>query len=318
MQFIIRIIGAGIIVGFLGVFVVAEIAIRTPHGSADALQEVTIAEGLGLREVAVLLRSEGIIRHETLFMYYVWRGGRAGNLQAGNYTLGNMSIVSVASRITGGDANERGVRITIPEGFKREAIANRLVKEGVLQSAEGFLVASEGLEGQLYPDTYFFEKGTAPERIVEIMHANFNKRALPILENENTVGLSRGDALILASLIEKEVQSTSDMEGISGVLHNRLNIGMLLQVDATLLFITGKTGAELTSQDKLIDSPYNTYQHGGLPPGPIANPGARAIRAALNPAEHDFLYYLSTRDGETIFSETLEEHNINRVKYLTR
>ena len=173
-------------------------------------------------------------------------------------------------------------------------------------------------DGITLSNTYFFEKGTAPERIVEIMQENFNKRALPIIENENTVGLSKSDALILASLIEKEVQSTSDMEGISGVLHNRLNLGMLLQVDATLLFITGKTGAQLTSQDKLIDSPYNTYQYGGLPPGPIANPGERAIRAALNPASHDFLYYLSTPEGETIFSKTLEEHNINRVKYLRR
>ena len=286
MQFIIRIIFVGVILASLGVFIVTEVSIRTSYGSANELREITIEEGLGLREVASLLK----------------RGG--------------MSIVSIANRITGGEANERGIRVTIPEGFKREAIANRLVKDGVLSAPEGFLRASIDLEGRLYPDTYFFEKNTTPERIVNVMLKNFERRALPIIENENTVGFSIDDALILASLIEKEVQSTSDMEGTSGVLHNRLNIGMLLQVDATLIFITGKTGAELTSSDKLIDSPYNTYKYAGLPPKPIANPGARAIRAALNPASHDFLYYLSTPEGETIFSKTLEEHNINRVKYL--
>ena len=316
MQFIIRIIFVGVVLASLGVFIVTEVSIRTSYGSANELREITIEEGLGLREVASLLKRGGVIRNETLFMYYVWRGGTASNLQAGEYAFGGMSIVSIANRITGGEANERGIRVTIPEGFKREAIANRLVKDGVLSAPEGFLMASIDLEGRLYPDTYFFEKNTTPERIVNVMLKNFERRALPIIENENTVGFSIDDALILASLIEKEVQSTSDMEGTSGVLHNRLNIGMLLQVDATLIFITGKTGAELTSSDKLIDSPYNTYKYAGLPPKPIANPGARAIRAALNPASHDFLYYLSTPEGETIFSKTLEEHNINRVKYL--
>ena len=121
----------------------------------------------------------------------------------------------------------------------------------------------------------------------------------------------------MASLIEREVRTYEDMRIVSGLLWKRMEIGMPLQVDATLVYLTGRKTGQITNDDKLIDSAYNTYKYRGLPPTPIANPGLNAINAAIDPIESEYLYYLSTPiTGETIFSKTLDEHNENRIKYL--
>ena len=117
-------------------------------------------------------------------------------------------------------------------------------------------------------------------------------------------------------MLEREVQTEQDMELVAGVLINRLNLGMFLQVDATLAYITGKQTGQITNQDKLIDSLFNTYKYAGLPPAPIANPGLKAINAALNPQANNYLYYLSEKNNITHFAETLEEHSRNKAIYL--
>ena len=126
-----------------------------------------------------------------------------------------------------------------------------------------------------------------------------------------------GDVIVtLASLIEREVRTQEDMKMVSGILWRRLQLGIPLQVDAAIVYLTGKKTGEVTYDDLKIESPYNTYLHRGLPPRPIANPGLNALIAAIYPAESDYLYYLSKPTGETVFSKTLEEHNTAKAKYL--
>jgi len=220
------------------------------------------------------------------------------------------------------------VDVTIPEGLTRAQIESRLREAGVQIGENEFVVAANtpttrafaeygydflydidanSLEGMLFPDTYEFHLDDSVESIVDKFLRNFA---------EKVPDLSSYKVLILASLLEREVQTEEDMRLVAGVLNNRLAIGMPLQVDATLAYISNKKTAELTNADKLIDSPFNTYKYRGLPPAPIANPGLKAINAALNPKAHNYFYYLSAPDGTTHFAETLKQHNANKALYL--
>jgi len=160
------------------------------------------------------------------------------------------------------------------------------------------------MEGYLFPDTYLFLPFAETEQIIGTMTDNFKKKA-------GDVGK---DIVIMASLIEKEVPDIGDRKIVSGILWKRLKLGMALQVDAVFPYITGKQ--KVLSDDLKIDSPYNTYLHKGLPPGPISNPGLDAVEAAKNPQETSYLYYLSGKDGKTHFAKTFAEHLKNKEKYL--
>ena len=159
-------------------------------------------------------------------------------------------------------------------------------------------------EGYLFPDTYLFLPFAEMEQIIGTMTDNFKKKA-------GDVGK---DIVIMASLIEKEVPDSDDRKIVSGILWKRLELGMALQVDAVFPYITGEQKVLL--DDLKIDSPYNTYLHKGLPPGPISNPGLDAIEAAKNPKESPYLYYLSGQDSKTHFAKTFSEHLRNKEKYL--
>jgi len=190
------------------------------------------------------------------------------------------------------------------------------------------------LEGYLFPDTYYIDpvfptavkNASLPklEKIVKIMLENFDKKLTPELRKEiETQGKKIFEIVTMASMLEKEVRTLEDKKLVSGILWRRLEVGMPLQVDATIAYILG--GGQGWTFDKMrkiiainrhIESPYNTYKHLGLPFGPICNPGLESIIAAIYPKESDYWFYLSTPEGETIFSKTLKEHNIAKAKYL--
>ncbi|MCL4406449.1 MAG: endolytic transglycosylase MltG [Patescibacteria group bacterium] len=217
--------------------------------------------------------------------------------------------------------------ITIPEGYTVAQIDELLTEVGVLKGGKlanfkpadfdyPFLdgVSGDSLEGFLFPDTYEFFLNS-PSRVVAAKFLdNFGRKASGFLEPEIAY-----KTLILASMIEKEVPDTNgDRELVAGILENRLEAGMFLNVDATVCYAESPLGcAGVEDIDFGVDSRYNTYHYRGLPPGPIANPGISAIKAAAHPRRSDYLYYLSRPDTqETIFSKTLDEHNKNIVKYL--
>jgi UPF0755 protein len=172
------------------------------------------------------------------------------------------------------------------------------------------------LEGYLFPDTYYFNYGDTAIEVAKTMLANFGEKLTSKLRSEiKNQGKTIYEIVTMASLIEKEAATDTDRKLISGVLWKRLDAGMRLQVDATVLYATGKTGS-VSIEDTKTDSPYNTYMHAGLPAGPICSPSLNSILAAIYPQDSPYWYYLATPEGKTIFSKTLEEHNAAKYKYL--
>lgn len=185
------------------------------------------------------------------------------------------------------------------------------------------------LEGYLFPDTYYIDSvfSTAIEntrseklkRIIRKMLENFNEKlTLDLREEINRRGKTIFEIVTMASMIEKEVRDFEDKKLVSGILWKRLENGIPLQVDSTITYITGKKTIRVSKEDTQIDSLYNTYKYKGLPLGPICNPGLESILSALYPEDSEYFYYLSTPEGKTIFSKTLEEHNLAKAKYLPR
>jgi UPF0755 protein len=177
---------------------------------------------------------------------------------------------------------------------------------------------SSYLEGYLFPDTYEIDKNLNLEDIIFRMLYNFEDKVdFSLREEIKAQDKNLFEIMIMASLLEKEVSDSEDKKIVSGILWKRLEEGMALQVDATIIYLTGKKTTRVSLSDTKIDSPYNTYKYRGLPPAPITNPGLDSILAAIYPEDSSFWFYLSTPQGETIFSETLEEHNIAKNKYLS-
>ncbi|PJA83305.1 MAG: endolytic transglycosylase MltG, partial [Candidatus Nealsonbacteria bacterium CG_4_9_14_3_um_filter_37_29] len=196
--------------------------------------------------------------------------------------------------------------VTIPEGFTVKQIEERL----------GLKLPGENLEGFLFPDTYQFPPRVSGAEVVKKMRDNFDKKFTPYRNEVSGAGLTPFEIITMASLLEKEVKTKEDKELVSGILWKRLENKIPLQIDATITYITGQKTTKISKEETQIDSPYNTYKYLGLPKGPICNPGLESILAAIYPKDSDYWYYLSTPEGETTFSKTLEEHNYAKSKYL--
>lgn len=213
-------------------------------------------------------------------------------------------------------AESREVTVTIPEGFNADQIGEALEKAGLF-SKDDFAAGAKKHEGYLFPDTYRFYKTSKPEQVISRMRENFNEKMTPeILAEMKKAGRALEEIIIVASMLEEEVRGTADRRLVAGILWKRLRLGMGLNVDATLTYVLGKPSRELTEEDLKYDSPYNTYRYRGLPPGPISNPGMDAILAALLPTASEYLYYLTDKNGVARYARTLEEHRLNKFKYL--
>ena len=279
-----------------------------------------IDRGQSLFQIAEDLEKEGLIKNKFFFDLYIFIKGVQRKLQAGEYFLSpSESIARIAGKIISGDIAK--VVVTIPEGFTVKQIEEKL----------NLKLPGENLEGFLFPDTYYLPVDVTPEKVVEIMTTNFDKKMAPFKEEIEGQGKTIFEIVIMASLLEKEVKTFEDKELVSGILWKRLENGMPLQVDATITYIKKTTnlegprsfsekgeayGSRISIEETKINSLFNTYKYLGLPPGPICNPGIDSIKAAIYPKNSDYWYYLSTPEGKTIFSKTLEEHNIAKEKYL--
>lgn len=265
---------------FISVFFIWQ-GIYQPKGLGEE-KIFEVKRGEGLLKIAQNLEKEKLINNRMLFDLYVIFTFNQGNLKAGFYSLSPvLPVNSIAQKIIKGDIAK--MTITIPEGFTQKQIEEKIG-----------MSLGESLQGYLFPDTYEFPIGIDPEEIAKIMKDNFYSKIAPYQEEILKSKLNLSDIVIMASLIEKEVRTKEDKELVSGLLWKRLRSGMPLQVDAQKW----------------------TYENRGLPPLPIANPGLESILAALYPKESPYWYYLSSPDGKTVFSKTLEEHNLARAKYL--
>ena len=260
------------------VIIIWQIYLPISFGSTEII--FRIEKGEGSREIAINLEHEGLIWWGPVFRVYVYTTGVSKNLQAGTYSLSKtMNMPNIVEKFTSGDIAK--TTITIPEGFDAEQIYQKL--SGI---TDVNLADLEAKEGYLFPDTYEIPYGISSQEIIKIMTDNFDKK---------TAGLEiTREGIIMASIIEREVRTKEDKEQVSGLLWKRLRAGMPLQVD----------------------SAPETYERRGLPSEPICSPGLESITAAVYPKASQYWYYLSTPEGKTIFSKTLEEHNIARAKYL--
>ena len=276
-----------------------------------------VSKGEGLEEIALNLKSQEIIKSKLLFELYVFLTGKAPKLQAGKYELNpGLNIAQIAQKFVLGATIPPGIKVTIPEGFDVKQIDARLSEEGLIQPGE-ILAQSRLQQGYFFPDTYRFDEEAGLDGIIDKMKANFDKKLDQDLRNKiEAQGKTIEEIIIMASLIEREVATDEDRRIVSGIFWKRLANNYPLQSCATIAYILEVDKWRYSLEDTKIESPYNAYQHLGLPPSPICNPGLSAIKAAIEPQETDYNYFLSTPEGETIFSKTLKEHNIAKQKYL--
>lgn len=290
--------------GILGYWQWAQAPVRS-KSSQEAV--FVIPKGQGVKQIASRLKQAKLIKDELIFRLLVDRKALSGGLQAGDFRLSQaMNLETIIETLTHGSLD---FWITFPEGLRAEEYSERLAAKSEIIPSE-FLTAAKPDEGKLFPDTYLIPQNASAEDVVNLLTATFAKKS-PNTDKQT---------LILASLIEREAKHEADRPLVASVLHNRLKLGMALQIDATVQYILGKPGnwwpKDLTREQLKTPSLFNTYLHPGLPPAPICNPGLSSLRAALNPAQTDYLYYLSDSGGYNHYATTLEEHNANVVKYL--
>jgi UPF0755 protein len=307
--------------------------------------KVEIPIGSGVTSIGNILEEEGIVKNSTIFKYYVKFNNESG-FQAGSYDLTpSMTLNEIVNSLkTGKVMRKAEFKITIPEGlqldqiaeliadkspYKKEEIVDKLNDKKWLEQLKQeypALITDEilkkeikrPLEGYLYPATYpFYEKKPSLEAILMKMIAQTNE---VLAQYEGAMAdreYTAHELLTLSSLIEEEATEKADRGKISSVFYNRIEEGMPLQTDPTVLYALGKHKKRTVYKDLEVDSPYNTYKVKGLPPGPIANAGVSSIEAALEPEDTEYYYFLASANGSVYYSETLEEHNEKKAKYIT-
>jgi UPF0755 protein len=298
---------------------------------------VTVARGESAKTIGQELQRDGIIRDERLFEIMVSLRGVTNSLEAGDYEFDHgLPVVEVVDRIAHGKTASR--QVTIVEGSRAEEIGDALERAGIVSKQdfmaalvkgrynEPFLaqVTSSGLEGYLFPARYEFRRDASAADVVDRMLAGFQANVADTVQLEGQ-SLSLGEVITLASIVQREAGTLSEMPTIASVFLNRLRLGIPLQADPTVQFAIAQDGPistddgywkkELSVDDLKIDSGYNTYVNAGLPPGPIANPGLDAINAVIRPATTNYLYFVAKGDGTHAFAETLEEHERNIAQY---
>ena len=291
---------------------------NSPARGGNASPSFTVKPGESVKSIARNLKSEGIIRSDLFFITLTRLTGKARSIKSGQYNLHpNMRNTQILHVLSNGIVATE--KFTIPEGYTIKQIAAYLEEKGIT-SSESFLDACynkdilhryripfESLEGFLSPDTYIVAKDLSARQLVEVMLQRFFEN----LEQMSYTPSSEEElkkVIIVASLVEKEVKMDHERELVAAVFYNRLKKGKRLESCATIQYVLGETKERLLYSDLRIESPYNTYLHSGLPPGPIANPGYKSLFAAIYPADVDYLFFVSKRDGSHHFSSNYDEH----------
>ncbi|MGO8731524.1 MAG: endolytic transglycosylase MltG [Terriglobia bacterium] len=291
---------------------------------------LVIEPGSRASQVAELLVARGVLRHRLPFLVRYWAGRHRHALRAGEYLFDRpLRPIDVCRRLIQGDVYLHPV--LIPEGSDRFDMARILNLRLGIDPVQFLRVTQQGvairdldptapsLEGYLFPDTYRFPRGVSAATVVLTMLARFRHILAARLANQGPSSPAGWHEVItLASLVEKETPEPTERPLIAGVFARRLESGIPLQSDPTVVYaarLDQRPAGPITQSDLAFDSPYNTYRHSGLPPGPIANPGLASIRAALHPADGDALYFVANNHGGHVFARTLAEHQLNVSRY---
>lgn len=294
---------------------------------------VEIKSGSTTKSIAAQLEEAGLITKADAFVAKVKEMDAANALKAGKYSFtAAMTVEEIVSAIADGAVFSERVKVVVPEGYEVRQIVDRLLEAGLIDKAAfedellngqfdyAFLNGIDRqykLEGFLFPATYQFPKDATEHQIIDQMLKTFEKHySTEDMAKATALGMDTNQLITLASIIERETKKPEELATVSSVFHNRLKLPMRLQSCATVQYILGERKEVLSIKDTQIKSPYNTYINDGLPPAPIASPGRAAIEAALNPATTDYLFFVTTNngDGSHYFAKTLDEHNANIKK----
>lgn len=310
-----------------------------PVSSDKTFVRFVVPRGRSAVQVGEALYEKKLIRSSLAFKFYIQLTGKAKSVQAGEFQLSpSMTLMEIVEAFSKGPLQ---LWVTIPEGLRKEEVVERYTSGLEMQEGGGtvfrkeFLEITKDQEGFLFPDTYLFPRDVTVLAVVKVMRENFDRKLEGL--GRDAIQKSRfslKELVILASIIERETKTPEERPVVAGILLNRLEIGMGLQADATVQYAVGSERCDmrvgsldvrngkcdwwsiLTRDDIQVDSPYNTYKYRGLPPAPIANPGLSSLKAAVYPADTDFLYYIHDDDGKIHFAKTLPEHNQNVRMYL--
>jgi len=310
----------------------------TPDDNANEIRFV-IDSGESFKHIADRLEESDLVRSAFSFEMVARIIGATSNLKTGSFTIKEgQSYLDILTALTKSTSAEE-IKITIPEGYTRQQIGNLVQEKFASISGDdweaatgpesplktrmatiGFIPDDQSLEGYLFPDTYRFAVDATAEDIAEIMILTLERRLEENDINAKSLGLvgdlSFHKAVVLASIIEREVRGSEDMRYVADIFLKRLEIGQALQADSTVNYITGGDNPSISFDDTELDSPYNTYKYTGLPPGPISNPGINAFLAVQDPIPNDWYFFLTTPDGEVVYAKTFNQHISNKRLYL--
>jgi len=308
-----------------------------------------IKEGIGVNQISRNLYDEGLIKNKFIFETYIWARQLENKIQAGEHELNTgMNMQTIVNKLTSGVSLNKEKNITFIEGWNLRDIRNYLEEQGIKEVGDLYALAgfpavdyntvldlptrkdfsgefefleskpkNLSLEGYLFPDTYRIYKDASIEDIIYKALDNFDNKLSEDLRAEiRKQSKTIHEVITLASIVEREARGEENKKIVADIFLKRLKAGMPLQSDATVNYITQKQDLRPSLQDTKIDSFYNTYKYKGLPMGPICNPGLESIEAVIYPKTNDYWYFLTTPEGEFIYSKTHDEHVANKQKYL--
>jgi len=302
--------------------------VRTPMDQNARVEEIEIQKGASLSQIAKMLKDAKLIRSAAAFSVLARLEGVSGRIKAGEYEFtSSMPATVILEKLVRGEVV--GHVVVVPEGFTMSQVADAVVEAKVPKGKQFLKAATDRellsslkipgatAEGYLFPETYNLTRSMSEKDILTLMVNQFWRKVTPdLIEEAHKVGLDLHKMITLASLIEKEARIKEEKPLISAVFHNRLKKRMRLQCDPTAVYgVKDYNGVIFKSHLRSKKNPYNTYVIYGLPPGPIANPGLDSIKAAINPAPVNYLYFVSKNDGSHQFSSTLAHHNVAVSKF---
>lgn len=316
----VRIVVGGIVTGLL--FFVGWVVWGLGSPDLRAPVEIVVEPGDTVVEIVATTAAAGVVRSETILYFLTQLYYRDETIETGTYTFTpGLSARGVASQLMLTTPADELTAITFPEGITVAAMADIAARTLPGVDSEQFVTLAAEYEGMLWPETYFVPHDYTTEQLVRLLRESHTAALAPYEAAVASSSLSRGDIIILASILEREANDEESMRTVAGILLNRLEIGMPLQADATIEYVLDTPlgqlpPGQLAANLRELDSPYNTYQVTGLPPTPIGNPGEQAIAAVLNPVTSDYLFYITGNDGVFYYAETYDQHLVHIERYL--
>ncbi len=280
---------------------------------------INIPEGETLQEISQELQNKGVVRSAVATGAIAKLYGVGKSIRYGDYLFKEpLNALDVVQRLGAGAFGLEPVTVRIREGATVSKIAGLLESKMLKFDKNKFIEIAGKYEGYLFPDTYYFLPNATEEQIVAAMTDNFYKHYAKIEDKAKELGYSTHQIVTLASILELEASKFEDRRKIAGVMYNRLERDMPLQVDVSFVYIMDKGSADVTLKDLKYDSPYNTYVYKGLPPGPIGSPSMESLQAVVDPVESDWLFYLADKRGVTHYSKTYKEHLRKKRWYIDK